>query len=153
GRFTPDSAYHRGRWFSPGERKRRMRELFEEVIGHSPLDPQEAARRSTRAPQRKRIYKDAGIAADEGCFSLTLDSRPYRAPPGRIVTVTNGEIAQAIAREWQAQGETIDPLTMPLTRFANSVIEAVVGRADLVVDDMAKYLQSDLLCYRAAHPE
>ena len=42
---------------------------------------------------------------------------------------------------------------MPLTRFANSVVEAVVGRAETVADDMAKYLQSDLLCYRAAHPE
>ena len=129
-----------------------MRELFEEVIGHSPLDPQEAARRSTRTPQRKRFYKQAGFAAADGGFSITLDGKPIRTPSGRTVTVPNGEIAQAIAREWQAQGESIDPLTMPLTRFANSVIEAVIGRADLVADDMAKYLQSDLLCYRAAHP-
>ncbi|MBV8696951.1 MAG: ATPase [Bradyrhizobium sp.] len=131
-----------------------MRELFEEVIGHSPLDPQESARRSARAPQRRRFYKEAGIAAAaDGGFSITLDGRPIRTPSGRTVTVPNDEIAQAIAREWQAQGETIDPLTMPLTRFANSVVEAVVGRADLVADDMAKYLQSDLLCYRAAHPQ
>jgi chaperone required for assembly of F1-ATPase len=129
-----------------------MRELFEEVIGHSPLDPQEAARRSTRAPQRKRFYKEADIAEADGGFSITLDGRPIRTPSGRTVTVPNGQIARAVAQEWQAQGKTIDPLTMPLTRFANSVVEAVVGRVDVVGDDIAKYLQSDLLCYRAAHP-
>jgi len=130
-----------------------MRDLFEEVIGHSPLDPQEAARRSARAPQRKRFYKEAGIAEAEGGFSITLDGRPIRTPSGRIVTVPNAVIAQAVAEEWGAQGETIDPLTMPLTRFANSVIEAVVDRADIVAEDIAKYLQSDLLFYRAGHPE
>jgi chaperone required for assembly of F1-ATPase len=42
---------------------------------------------------------------------------------------------------------------MPLTRFANSVIEGVVDRVDVVADDVAKYLGSDLLFYRAGHPE
>jgi chaperone required for assembly of F1-ATPase len=130
-----------------------MRELFDEVIGHSPLDPQESARRSARAPQRKRFYKETAVAEADGVFSITLDGRPIRTPSGRTVTVPNAEIAHAIAREWQAQGETIDPLTMPLTRFANSVVEAVVDRVDLVADDIAKYLQSDLLFYRAGHPE
>jgi chaperone required for assembly of F1-ATPase len=130
-----------------------MRELFEEVTGHSPLDPQEAVRRSARAPRRKRLYKEVGVAEAEGGFSITLDGRPIRTPSGRLVTVPNAAIAQAVAQEWQAQGETIDPQTMPLTRFANSVVEAVVGRVDLVAADIAKYLHSDLLCYRAGHPE
>jgi chaperone required for assembly of F1-ATPase len=130
-----------------------MRELFEQVIGHSPLDPQEAARRSARAPQRKRFYKEAGVAEAEGGFSVTLDGRPIRTPSGRTVTVPNAAIAHAISQEWRAQRATIDPLTMPLTRFANSVVEAVVGRVDIVVEDIAKYLHSDLLFYRAGHPE
>jgi chaperone required for assembly of F1-ATPase len=67
--------------------------------------------------------------------------------------VPKREIANAISAEWGAQGETIDPLTMPLTRFANSVVQSVVDRAELVADDVAKYLGSDLLFYRAGHPE
>jgi chaperone required for assembly of F1-ATPase len=67
--------------------------------------------------------------------------------------VPNRDIADAIAAEWNAQGETIDPLTMPLTRFANSVVQAVVDRVDAVADDVAKYLGTDLLFYRAGHPE
>ena len=76
-----------------------------------------------------------------------------RTPSGRVVTVPAREIADAMSAEWRAQKETIDPLTMPLTRFANSVVEAVVDQADLVADDVVKYLRSDLLFYRAGHPE
>src|SRR5258707_13470385 len=42
---------------------------------------------------------------------------------------------------------------MPLTRFANSVVDAVVDRVEAVVADVAKYFASDLLFYRAGHPE
>jgi chaperone required for assembly of F1-ATPase len=129
-----------------------MRELFDEVAGHSPLDPQEAVRRATRAPQRKRFYKEAGTAAADGGFSVTLDGKPIRTPSRRKVVAPTSGIAEAIAAEWNAQGETIDPLTMPLTRFANSVAE-VTDRVDAVADDVAKYLGSDLLFYRAGHPD
>ena len=129
-----------------------MRELFDEVAGHSPLDPEEAVRRATRTPRRKRFYKEAGTAAADGGFAITLDGKPIRTPSGRHVVAPVSAIAEAIAAEWNAQVETIDPLTMPLTRFANSVAE-VTDRVDAVADDVAKYLGSDLLFYRAGHPE
>src|SRR5262245_40972866 len=130
-----------------------MRELFDEVAGQSPLDPQEAARRNVRAPQRKRFYKAADIAEDDDGFAVTLDGRAIRTPSGKKATVPCRVIPDAVAAEWNAQAETIDPLTMPLTRFANSVIEGVVDRVDVVADDVAKYLGSHLLFYRAGHPE
>src|SRR5260221_11384148 len=99
-----------------------MRELFDEVAGQSPLDPEEAVRRSTRAPQRKRFYASAGIAEADGGFAVTLDGRPIRTPSGRPVIAPTRGIAEAIAAEWNAQTETIDPLNMPLTRLANSVV-------------------------------
>jgi chaperone required for assembly of F1-ATPase len=130
-----------------------MRELFDEVAGKSPLDPQEAVRRTTRGPQRKRFYASAGVADADGGLAITLDGKPIRTPSGRQVIAPSREIAEAIAAEWNAQGEMIDPLSMPLTRFANSVGEGVVDRVDAVADDVAKYLGSDLLFYRAGHPE
>ena len=129
-----------------------MRELFDEVAGKSPLDPQEAVRRTTRAPQRKRFYTNAAVGEADSGFAVTLDGRPIRTPSGRRVVAPTREIADAIASEWNAQGETIDPLTMPLTRFANSVAE-VTDRVDAVAEDVAKYLGSDLLFYRAGYPE
>jgi chaperone required for assembly of F1-ATPase len=130
-----------------------MRELFEEGAGPSPLDPEEAVRRATRTPRRKRFYASADVIDIDGGFAVVLDGKPIRTPSGRQVVVPVRQIAEAIAAEWQAQHETIDPLTMPLTRFANSVVQSVVDRADLVADDIAKYLQSDMLFYRAGHPE
>src|SRR5207302_7857466 len=130
-----------------------MRELFEEGAGPSPLDPEDAVRRATRTPRRKRFYARADVLETEDGFAVTLDGKPIRTPSGRQVVVPVKEIAEAIAAEWEVQKDTIDPLTMPMTRFANSVIQSVVDRADLVADDVAKYLQSDLLFYRAGHPE
>jgi chaperone required for assembly of F1-ATPase len=130
-----------------------MRELFDEVAGQSPFDPQEAVRRATRTPRRKRFYARAGVTEVEGGFAVTLDGRPIKTPSGRIVTVPVRDIADAISAEWETQQETIAPLTMPLTRFANSVVEGVVDQVERVADDAAKYLRSDLLFYRAGHPE
>src|SRR6266446_5377254 len=129
-----------------------MRELFDEVAGQSPFDPEEAVRRATRVPRRKRFYASAGVAEADGGFAVTLDGKPIRTPSGRHVVAPNRAIAEAIAAEWNAQAETIDPLAMPLTRFANSVAE-VSERVDAVADDVAKYLGTDLLFYRAGHPE
>jgi chaperone required for assembly of F1-ATPase len=130
-----------------------MRELFDEVAGKSPFDPEEAVRRTTRGPQRKRFYAKAGVVPSPDGFAITLDGKPVRTPSGRALTAPVAGIAEAIAAEWDAQQEIIDPLTMPSTRFANSVVDAVADRVGLVADDVAKYFRSDLLCYRAGHPE
>jgi chaperone required for assembly of F1-ATPase len=130
-----------------------MRELFDEVSGKSPLDPGEAARSATRGPRRKRFYARAGVVESPDGFAITLDDRPVRTPSGRPLAAPNRKIADAIVAEWDAQQEIIDPLSMPFTRFANSVVDAVVDRVDAVVEDIVKYLGSDLLFYRAGHPE
>ena len=130
-----------------------MRELFDEVAGQSAADPLEAARRSARAPQRKRVYASAGVGEVDGGFSVTLDGKPIKTPSGGRLILPARSIAETIAAEWNEQGDTIDPLTMPVTRLANSVVQGVVGRVDVVADDVAKYLASDLLFYRAGYPE
>jgi chaperone required for assembly of F1-ATPase len=130
-----------------------MRELFDEVAGKSPLDPEETVRRTTRGPRRKRFYTAAGVTEAADGFAITLDDRPVRTPSGRPLVAPTREIAEAMAAEWAAQNENIDPLTMPLTRFANSVVDAVADRVDAVADDIAKYLGTDLLFYRAGHPD
>jgi chaperone required for assembly of F1-ATPase len=130
-----------------------MRELFDEAAGRSPLDPQELVRQAARVPLRKRFYKEVGVAEAEDGFAITLDGKAIRTPSGRQVIIPSRDLADAVAAEWADQDETIKPMTMPLTRIANSVVEGVVDRVDLVTDDLAKYLQSDLLFYRAGHPE
>ena len=130
-----------------------MRELFDDIAGQSEANPMEAARRSSRAVQRKRFYADAGVGEADGGYTVTLDGKPTKTPSGRTVIVPARALAEMIAAEWNAQGEFIEPLTMPLTRFANSVVQGVVDQAEAVKDDVAKYFASDLLFYRAGHPE
>jgi chaperone required for assembly of F1-ATPase len=130
-----------------------MRDLFDEAARKSPLDPEEAVRRASRVPRRKRFYSKVGVVEAADGFAITLKDKPVRTPSGRRVVAPRREIAEGIAAEWQAQQEFIDPLTMPLTRFANSVVETVVDGLEAVREDVAKYFQSDLLFYRAAHPD
>jgi len=130
-----------------------MRELFDEVAGKSPLDPREASRKSSRAPLRAKFYKNASVAEADGGFAVTLDAKPIRTPGKKPLIAPSRDIAEAMAAEWNAQGEQIDPMSMPLTRLANSAIDGVADNTQAVIDDIAKYFGSDLLFYRAGFPE
>ena len=130
-----------------------MRELFDEIAGRGEANPMEAARKSARAVQRKRFYTAVGTGEADGGHTITLDGKPIKTPSGRTVVVPSRSLAEMIAAEWNAQGEFIEPLTMPLTRFANSVVQGVTDNVTAVSDDVAKYFGSDLLFYRAGHPE
>jgi chaperone required for assembly of F1-ATPase len=129
-----------------------IRDLFEDVFDHSPLDPVEAVRRNMR-PSRRRFYETAGVAATDEGFTLELDHRPVKTPARRPLAAPTRPLAEAIAAEWSAQGEFIEPARMLLTRLANTVIDGVSGARADVAADIAKYLASDLVFYRAAEPE
>lgn len=129
-----------------------MRELFDDE-GQSPLDPAEASRQSSRASLRNRFYEVAAVAPAADGFAVTLDGRVVHTPARRALVAPAAVIAEAIRAEWAAQTRVIDPLSMPLTRLANSIVDGVADRADDVAEDIVKYLGSDALFYRAEHPE
>ncbi|WP_295536846.1 ATP12 family chaperone protein [uncultured Thioclava sp.] len=101
----------------------------------------------------KRFWKEASV--DEGAqdFGVTLDGRPLRTPAKAELRVPSRAMAQAIAAEWDAQDGVIRPETMPVTRSANAAIDKVAVQFDEVVDLLAEYGGTDLLCYRAQSPE
>ncbi|MCA1776002.1 MAG: ATPase [Loktanella sp.] len=100
----------------------------------------------------KRFWKKTAVTEDRDGFGIALDDRPVRTPNKNHLIVPTQSMAQAIAAEWDAQGEDIDPLSMPVTRGANSALEKVAPQRDAVVAGLAEYGDSDLLCYRAAGP-
>ncbi len=108
---------------------------------------------SARAGQRKRFYACASVTATPEGFAVLLDDKPVRTPSRNLLAAPVRGIAEAIAAEWQAQRDVIDPMTMPLTRLANSIVDGVTVRVDAVVEDIARYLETDLLFYRAGHPD
>jgi chaperone required for assembly of F1-ATPase len=83
---------------------------------------------------------------------VLLDGRAVRTPARRLHAAPQRALAEALAAEWNAQEEVVDPACMPLTRLANAVIDAVADRPQPVIDEVAKYLGSDLLFYRAETP-
>jgi len=112
----------------------------------------EAARRAVRPALRRRFYTQVATGDAREGYAVRLDNKPARTPAGRVLAAPTFDLAQAIAAEWQAQREFIDPATMPLTRLANAIIDSVAERAGAVSAEVAKYLATDLVCYRASLP-
>jgi chaperone required for assembly of F1-ATPase len=127
-----------------------MRELFENT---PPDDPIEATRRTMRTELPRRFYATASTAAMADGYAVRLDDKPVRTPARRVLAAPTLALADAIAAEWQAQKDVIDPAKMPLTRLANAIIDGVADAPQPVADEVAKYLASDLLFYRAASPQ
>jgi chaperone required for assembly of F1-ATPase len=109
------------------------------------------------SPLRKRLYASVTIAAPDARsadgWRVLLDGKPMRTPAKAALALPTRTLAEAVASEWEAQGEHVDPATMPLTRLVNSAIDGVRGREVVVREDIVKYAGSDLVCYRAPEPE
>jgi chaperone required for assembly of F1-ATPase len=127
-----------------------MRELFENT---PPDDPIEATRRSMRTALPRRFYETATTAAEADGYAVRLDDKPVRTPARRVLAAPTLALAEAIAAEWQAQRDVIDPAKMPLTRLANAIIDGVADTPQPVADEIAKYLASDLVFYRTDSPQ
>ncbi|KIC11667.1 ATPase [Leisingera sp. ANG-M1] len=101
---------------------------------------------------QKRFWKEVSVAGTEGGFAVELDGRRVKTPAKAPLVVPTREMAEAIAAEWKAQTESVDPGTMPCTRSANAAIDKVTHQHSEVADMLAEYGDSDLLCYRADTP-
>ena len=100
----------------------------------------------------KRFWSEATVARDARGWHVLLDNRPVRTPSKASMDLPTEAMAQAVAGEWAAQGEKIAPLTMPVTRSANSAIDRVATQHAEVADMLAAYAETDLLCHRADTP-
>ena len=85
-------------------------------------------------------------------WGVALDGRPLRTPGKRELLVPSAALAAALAAEWDAQGDDIRPVTMPLTRLAATAIDRTADKRLEIAAEIAGYAGTDLVCYRAAHP-
>lgn len=100
----------------------------------------------------KRFWTDVVLREAAGGWNIALDERPLKTPARQTLVVGSRELGEAIAGEWRACGEEIDPRTMPLTGLANAAIDHVAPAPARFAADLAQYAEGDLLCYRAEHP-
>lgn len=100
----------------------------------------------------KRFYKNASTAPAAGGFVVLLDGRAVQTPARNKLVVPTQRLARMIAAEWQDQGEEIAPVSMPLLRLADTVIDGIVAAPGPVAEAILRFGDNDLLCYRAEQP-
>ena len=131
------------------------RDLREDLAPHptDPIDPVAMARRDLKKTLPRRFYNDVAVMESDAGFGPALDGKPVRTPAKAALAVPTRALAEAIVSEWLAQGDIIEPDTMPLTKLANSAIDGVAKTLAATADEVVKFAESDLVCYRADSPE
>jgi chaperone required for assembly of F1-ATPase len=104
----------------------------------------------------KRFWDAASVNWTDQGHTILLDGRPMRLPGGKPLIVGPARLARAIAEEWQkaggGKGGEMSFSDTPLTRLAGTALERVAPDPDPTVDAIARYGETDLLCYRAEMP-
>lgn len=100
----------------------------------------------------KRFYKEAAVASVDGGFAVELDGRAVKTPAGRALVLPTRLLAEAVAAEWNAQGDDIDPKSMALMPLCGTAIDRVPEVRAGLIEGLLRYAGTDLLCHRAAHP-
>lgn len=97
----------------------------------------------------RRFYKTVSVTDDLG---IALDGRPVKTPAKTPLRLPTRALAEAVAAEWDAQGEKIDAASMILTKLANTAIDRVGPDRQRIEAEVLDYANSDLVCYRADRP-
>lgn len=100
----------------------------------------------------KRFWKEITVGPEGGGWGIRLDERPIRTPARAALVVPTEALAAAIADEWRAVADQVDPRAMPLMGLANAAIDRVLPDRHTFASGLAKYAEADLVCYRAAGP-
>lgn len=100
----------------------------------------------------KRFYKTVLVEAAAAEFRVCLDGRSVKTPGRSELLLPSHALAEAVAGEWAAQGESIDLGVMPLTVLAWAAVDRVRPDRERTVAETAAYGGHDLICYRADGP-
>lgn len=100
----------------------------------------------------KRFWKSADVVEKDGGWSVELNGKPLRTPARAPLVVPTRALAEAVAGEWNSVGETIDPQAMTLTGLANAAIDRIALNRQAFAEQLARYAEADLACYRAEGP-
>lgn len=101
----------------------------------------------------KRFWTEATAAPVDGGWRVLLDGRAVKTQAGSAQIVPSEALAMSMAAEWAAQGEVVDPLSLPLRDLADYAIDVVVPDRAAATAQLLRYAETDTLCYRAERDE
>lgn len=129
-----------------------MRDILYPDEPDQPKDAYVSSRKTMEKALPKRFYADASVSRAAEGFRVLLDGKIARTPGRNVLALATAEAAEQLAAEWQAQQDVINPALMHATRMANVGIDRVPAAREAVIDEIARYAGSDLVCYRAGEP-
>jgi chaperone required for assembly of F1-ATPase len=100
-------------------------------------------------PLPKRFYKSVAVTDQLG---IALDGRNVKTPLKAALVLPTRPLAEAVAAEWDAQVEVINPHAMPLTKLANTAIDRATTEKSKIAAEIIEFAGSDMVCYRAESP-
>jgi len=100
-------------------------------------------------PLPKRFYKSVAVT---GQLGIALDGRNVKTPLKAALVLPTPGLAEAVAAEWDAQVDVINPHAMPLTKLANTAIDRAIPEKSKIAAEILEFAGSDMVCYRAESP-
>ena len=104
----------------------------------------------------KRFWDNVTLARVAAGYNVLLDGKPMNLPTGTRLVVGPHPLAEAIATEWRdaggGKGGEMSFADTPLTRLAGTAQERIAPDPLPTIDAIARYGETDLLCYRAPSP-
>lgn len=98
----------------------------------------------------KRFYKSVTVETTGESWQITLDGRAIKTAGGNPQDLPTRALAEAMATEWDDQGEEIDKSAFILRDLADYALDVAASDARAaLVDEIAAYADTDTLCYRA----
>jgi len=97
----------------------------------------------------KRFYKEVAADLVDGGWQVTLDGRGIKTVKGAPQIVPSEALALAMAAEWGAQGEKIDPASFVFRDMVDYAIDVVAPDPAALVEKVSTYGDTDTLLYRA----
>ncbi|MDN3646107.1 ATP12 family protein [Pontixanthobacter aestiaquae] len=101
----------------------------------------------------KRFYKAVDIEAADNGFRITLDGRGIKTALGKAQILPAQSLADAMAKEWSAQGDEIDPALFRYRDLADYAIDIIAPDRGTTIDKLLSFIETDTLCYRAGPEE
>ncbi len=97
------------------------------------------------------VALDGEVRAGPG-FRVLLDGKAIKTPAKAKMLLPVQALAEAIAAEWQDQGEEVEARALVLTGLAWTALDRVGPGREGVVDELAGYGAHDSVCYHAEAP-